>query len=518
MSSSAPPTTSSGSGSKNNYKGKNNKRKGNNNDKKRWGNKKQFDREAGRTNYESKNQGYSQYGPAGQDQRRGTNEDDAPHPGSYAVELYNAKKADAEAKKPDGEDVEKPDEAATMASDALRKYPKRKLAFLLGFCGKNYGGMQMNPGVKTIQAEVEKALFSAEAIAPINYGFPKKYGWSNSARTDKGVHAAAQVCSARVAVPTGDDLDALRVMVNKNLPDDICILDIKKVTKSFNAKTSRDKVRYQYMLPTYVLQPKEDLKAAFDEVVPNKSSFVDLDDDCLEKLQARFVKYRSTPAILERLKATFETYEGTKKYHNFTNGKSYTDPSARRYMMRFKPVETGVVYGEDGMEWIAVAVTGQAFLLHQIRKMVSLGVDVVRGVASEEQMLQSFNDGAMKLSIAPSQGLFLDMSYFDLACGRENFAHDKLEWGENGTDATKRWSDFKREKIVNHILAEEANERNFLKYMYHQEFFFSSSSSYKFYDEQMNDGTDWEATTSAATTTTTTTTTTTNITTSSEAT
>ena len=128
MSSSAPPTTSSGSGSKNNYKGKNNKRKGNNNDKKRWGNKKQFDREAGRTNYESKNQGYSQYGPAGQDQRRGTNEDDAPHPGSYAVELYNAKKADAEAKKPDGEDVEKPDEAATMASDALRKYPKRKVS------------------------------------------------------------------------------------------------------------------------------------------------------------------------------------------------------------------------------------------------------------------------------------------------------------------------------------------------------------------------------------------------------
>ena len=70
----------------------------------------------------------------------------------------------------------------------------------------------MNPGVKTIQAEIEKALFSAEAIAPINYGFPKKYGWSNSARTDKGVHAAAQVCSARVAVPTGDNLDKVSMM------------------------------------------------------------------------------------------------------------------------------------------------------------------------------------------------------------------------------------------------------------------------------------------------------------------
>lgn len=196
---------------------------------------------------------------------------------------------------------------------------------------------------------------------------------------------------------------------------------------------------------------------------------------------------------MDKLKATFEVYEGTKKYHNFTNGKSFPDPSARRYMMKFKPVETGVVYGANGMEWIAVAVTGQAFLLHQIRKMVSLGVDVVRGVLSEEQMTQSFNDGTMKLSIAPSQGLFLDMSYFDLACSRENFAHDKLEWGENGSDATKRWEEFKREKIVNHILAEEANERNFLKYMYHQENFFTTPGVYKFYAGQMNNGTDWEA-------------------------
>lgn len=88
--------------------------------------------------------------------------------------------------------------------------------------------------------------------------------------------------------------------------------------------------------------------------------------------------------MLQKVDSVFKKYEGTKKYHNYTNSKSYTDASAARYMMSF--VRAGVVEGEDGMEWVAVAVTGQAFLLHQIRKMVSMAVDVVRGAATEEQM------------------------------------------------------------------------------------------------------------------------------------
>ena len=70
----------------------------------------------------------------------------------------------------------------------------------------------------------------------------------------------------------------------------------------------------------------------------------------------------------------------------------------------------------------------------------------------------SFGDGVMKLSVAPSQGLFLDMSYFDLYCSRAAFTHDKLEWGENESEATKRWAEFKKEKIMDHILEEEVRE------------------------------------------------------------
>mmetsp|Transcript_8789 Transcript_8789/g.17632 ORF Transcript_8789/g.17632 Transcript_8789/m.17632 type:complete len:96 (+) Transcript_8789:84-371(+) len=80
------------------------------------------------------------------------------------------------------------------------------------------------------------------------------------------------------------------------------------------------------------------------------------------------------------------------------------------------------------------------------------------------------------------------MSYFDLYCARSTFAHEKLEWGENGSEATKRWEEFKREKIVKHILEEESKEKNFLQYIYNQEFHFYSPNCYKFYEGQKNGG------------------------------
>lgn len=52
-----------------------------------------------------------------------------------------------------------------------------------------------NKGAKTIEAELELALYLAGTISKDNFGNPRKVSWSRSGRTDKGVHAAAQVMS-----------------------------------------------------------------------------------------------------------------------------------------------------------------------------------------------------------------------------------------------------------------------------------------------------------------------------------
>lgn len=85
-------------------------------------------------------------------------------------------------------DVPTKDNSNNEDEEAHIKVPKRKLSMLVSFLGSNYGGFQINAGQRTLQAELELGFFRAGIIAPSNFGWPSKYSWSNSARTDKGVH------------------------------------------------------------------------------------------------------------------------------------------------------------------------------------------------------------------------------------------------------------------------------------------------------------------------------------------
>jgi len=44
----------------------------------------------------------------------------------------------------------------------------------MGFCGTGYQGMQINPGAKTIEGDLWKALVEAKAVSKDNAEDPKK--------------------------------------------------------------------------------------------------------------------------------------------------------------------------------------------------------------------------------------------------------------------------------------------------------------------------------------------------------
>lgn len=365
------------------------------------------------------------------------------------------------------------------------KLPKRKIAILLQFLGTNYGGMQINDKMRSIQAEVELALYKAGLLAKTNFGIPKKYSWSNSARTDKGVHSCAQVCSVKIVMPTAN-LDKIRELINEQLPDDIRIADVCKVPKSFCARTQRDKVRYQYMVPSFVLQSSEAMKASFESVVGSDQSSRDSADPFtvqeLKALTDRFRNYRATEESIASLDAALNSYQGTKKFHNYTSGKKWDDANAQRYILSFKV--QGRIVDKNGMEWISTRVLGQSFLLHQIRKMVSHAFDVARGVSSLENMKLSFDEKYMNINRAPAQGLFLDMSFFDNYNKRAH-AGDKLDWySDDNTPASQRWKKFKEEKVMRHIMDEEEAQGNFISYIYQQEHHISFDN-YEAVDEKV---------------------------------
>jgi hypothetical protein len=129
--------------------------------------------------------GIKDYGDGARDKR-----DDPPQLGSYANPAMREKYG-----------VTLDLEEATTATDTnddknteteTKDTVKRKVALLLGFLGTKYGGFQINPEQKTIQAEIELALYRSGMISKDNFGTQHKYSWSNSARTDKGKQSREQ--------------------------------------------------------------------------------------------------------------------------------------------------------------------------------------------------------------------------------------------------------------------------------------------------------------------------------------
>ncbi|CAK9178364.1 unnamed protein product [Ilex paraguariensis] len=152
----------------------------------------------------------------------------------------------------DDEDLETT--TATTDGPTLEKkprYKRRKIAIFFAYCGVGYQGMQKNPGAKTIEGDLEEALFHSGAVPEHDRGRPKRFDWARSARTDKGVSAVGQVVSGRFYVDPPGFVDRL----NSNLPPQIRIFGYKRATASFNAKKFCDRRRYVYLIPVFALDP-----------------------------------------------------------------------------------------------------------------------------------------------------------------------------------------------------------------------------------------------------------------------
>ncbi|WJX73770.1 tRNA pseudouridine(38-40) synthase [Trifolium repens] len=143
------------------------------------------------------------------------------------------------------------DEQCTTAEGTKIRYKRRKVAIFFAYCGVGYQGMQKNPGAKTIEGELEEALYVSGAVPEQDRGLSKRYDWARSARTDKGVSAVGQVVSGRFYIDPPGFIDRL----NSNLPSQIRIFGFKRVTASFSAKKFCDRRRYVYLIPVFALDP-----------------------------------------------------------------------------------------------------------------------------------------------------------------------------------------------------------------------------------------------------------------------
>ena len=115
------------------------------------------------------------------------------------------------------------------------------IAMRLAYNGGAFFGFQSQSDVLTISNALESALRSVGIYAKI----------TGSGRTDRGVHASAQVISLKIP-PFWNDLEHLKHELNTKLSPNITIKRIWHVNENFNARFSAKRRGYCYILSSHI--------------------------------------------------------------------------------------------------------------------------------------------------------------------------------------------------------------------------------------------------------------------------
>lgn len=138
-------------------------------------------------------------------------------------------------------------------------------------------------------------------------------------------------------------------------------------------------------------------------------------EEALKKLKSIIISakkaYRIHPARLARIQSVLDHYIGTRNFHNYTISKLPRDPSAKRVIKSFTVNPDPILI--NNTEWLSLKVHGQSFMMHQIRKMVTMAALVVRCGCPEERMKESYGQEKLSIPKAPSLGLLLERPVFD---------------------------------------------------------------------------------------------------------
>ncbi|KAL3989956.1 tRNA pseudouridine(38-40) synthase [Acanthocheilonema viteae] len=324
------------------------------------------------------------------------------------------------------------DSATVVDGEPIRKSRRKEYSYalLLAYQGKKYNGMQVQKDFPTVEGELFKAMAKCRYISEDDVLNPVRFSFQRAARTDRSVSAARQMCSMRLAPENHEYfLKTATDKLNAYLPEEIRVLGIRRATRSFKAHKNCDKRTYSYTLPTYAF-------AGVHELTTNA--------------------FRISETSVAELNDLLSMYKGTHNFFNYTSGRTYEDRSNMRYIHDFKCGPTQLVEDQvrgDMVEFITLYITGQSFMLHQIRKMIGMTVATFRGLCSKTEVKNTFLSERMDVPKAPGLGLVLDKVHYESYDKWYEKTHETLNnWGEE-TEA--KADEFRQLYIIAEIYRQE---------------------------------------------------------------
>ena len=244
----------------------------------------------------------------------------------------------------------------------------RRIKLVLSYDGTDFSGWQIQPEQRTVQGELEKALYKlhGEITSTIVAG-----------RTDSGVHALGQVChfDADSSIPG----EKYREAINSLLPGDIRILSSIEVIHDFSARYSALMRSYKYLIQ--------------EGTVPSPFSR----------------KYALSLRELPSLRYLNECARQVIGVHDFTAFTAAGDPSKTK----IREIFSSSFYMENG--YLVYKIEGTAFLWKMIRSIIGTILETAPLSFPGERMKDILESGdrTMAGTTAPAKGLYFYKVRYD---------------------------------------------------------------------------------------------------------
>lgn len=237
-----------------------------------------------------------------------------------------------------------------------------RIAFGLEYDGGEFVGWQSQRTGRSVQSEVSRAVAAVanEPVAVIAAG-----------RTDRGVHAAAQVAHFDTTASRTPRQWVLGI--NSNLPPDVAVHWAQPIARDFDARRSALYRRYRYLLLERETRP------------------------ALARGRAWWLR---TPVDCARITRAAAAWLGENDFSAFRAAGCQSHTPMRR-LMRV------TVRREDAL--VAIEFTANAFLQHMVRNFVGALVDIGHGrmEPSWAAELLAGRDRRRGAAAAPPHGLTL---------------------------------------------------------------------------------------------------------------
>ncbi|MBP3038176.1 tRNA pseudouridine(38-40) synthase TruA [Bacillaceae bacterium Marseille-Q3522] len=233
----------------------------------------------------------------------------------------------------------------------------------ISYDGSNFCGYQIQPHLRTVQGEMERALKKLHKGLEITI--------HASGRTDSGVHAKGQVF--HFDSPFQLPLQKWEFALNKLLPGDIVINKMEKAADDFHARFDTIGKEYRYQ---FFLSRKRD------------------------PFHRNYAYHYRFPIQIEKMKQAAEYLIGTHDFTSFCSAKTTIEDKVRTIHS---------IDWEVNEEILVIRFIGDGFLRNMVRIIVGtlLDVGINRKLPQDIKAILVGKDRRLAGKTAPPEGLYL---------------------------------------------------------------------------------------------------------------